>query len=108
MENGRVITACEQCIEIYAERSERQGKQIEPPCETCRVELHEENAEAVKIYRLIRGQVRTLGEHVIDIDHVALWQAIDRYKVKEPVRVFELVNKVFNYFLEKERENAGS
>jgi len=86
--NERVITACEQCIQIYAERSEREGRQIEPPCDTCRVTLLSENAEAVKIYRIIRGQVRTLGEQVIDLDHVALWQAIDRYRVKNPVRVF--------------------
>jgi hypothetical protein len=65
-----------------------------------------ENADAEKIYQITRGQVRSVGESVIDIDHVALWQAIDRYKVKEPVRVFELVNRVFHFFLSKERDNA--
>lgn len=65
-----------------------------------------ENAEAVKIYRIVRGQVRTLGEQVIDLDHVALWQAIDRYMVKNPVRVFEMVNSVFHHFLEKDRDES--
>lgn len=76
----------------------------EPPCETCRVELLEENAEAAKIYLTVQGQVRTVGDTVIDLDHVALWQAIDRYEVKKPLRVFELINRTFHYFLSKDRD----
>ena len=62
-----------------------------------------ENADAAQIYGMIRGQVRTLGEQVIDLDHVALWEAIDRYGVKDPVRCLELVNKVFHHFLGKNK-----
>jgi hypothetical protein len=76
----------------------------EPPCDTCRVELLEENAEAAKIYLTVQGQVRTVGDTVIDLDHVALWQAIDRYEVKKPLRVFELINRTFHYFLSKDRD----
>jgi len=79
----------------------------EPPCDTCRVDLLEENAEAAKIYNIIRGQIVTLGENIIDLNHLALWEAIDRYKVKEPVRVFELVNKVFHEFLSRERDASS-
>lgn len=93
---------------MWAERSERDGVLHEPPCETCRVDLLEENADAARIYQLIRGQIVTLGENVIDLNHVALWQAIDRYKVKEPVRVFELVNKVFHHFLDKDRDDGSN
>lgn len=96
---------------MWAERSERDGVNYDPPCETCRVILLEENADAARIYQLTRGQIVTWfnGEvdKVVDLNHVALWQAIDHYKVKEPVRVFELVNKVFHHFLAKERENAS-
>lgn len=76
----------------------------EPPCDTCRVDLLEENAEAAKIYLTVQGQVRTVGDTVIDLDHVALWQAIDRYEVKKPLRVFELINRTFHYFLSKDRD----
>lgn len=76
----------------------------EPPCETCRVELLEENAEAAKIYLTVQGQVRTVGDTVIDLDHLALWQAIDRYEVKKPLRVFELINRTFHYFLSRDRD----
>lgn len=92
---------------MYAERSERQGRELETPCETCRVILAEENFEAARIYNMIGGQVRTVGERIIDLDHVALWQAIDRYGVKNPVRVFEIVNSVFQHFLDKETDESS-
>jgi hypothetical protein len=66
--------------------------------------LAEENFEAAKIYNMIGGQVRTVGERIIDLDHVALWQAIDRYEVKKPLRVFELINRTFHYFLSKDMD----
>lgn len=93
---------------MYAERQAR-GIIGDPPCDTCRVELLPENAEAGQIYFTCRGQVVTEGMgEVIDINHVALWQAIDRYKVQEPLRVFELVNKVFHHFLAKEKDKSGT
>ena len=75
----------------------------EPPCETCRVDLLEENEDAAKIYNIVRGQVIATSEQIIDLNHLALWEAIDRYKVKEPIRCFELVNKVFHEFLSRDK-----
>jgi hypothetical protein len=96
---------------MWAERSEREGVLAEPPCYDCKVTLLEENADAARMYQLSRGQVITMfnGEidKVIDINHVALWQNIERYKARDPMRCFELVTKVFHYFLSKERENAS-
>jgi len=95
---------------MWRERNER-GIEGDPPCETCRVILMEENQDAAMIYQLCRGQVLTVfnGERTIvtDLNHVAVWMNIDRYKVKEPVRCFEAVNKVFHHFLNKEREERG-
>jgi len=84
------------------------AKKGEEACVKCRVILLPENEDAAKIYLLCRGQIVSVGENIYDINHVALWQAIDRYKVRDPVRVFELVTKVFHFFLGKERENAGN
>lgn len=92
---------------MWRERSDREGVEQAPPCETCWVTLLPENEDAARIYQITRGQIVTLGENVIDLNHVALWVAIDRYKVREPIRVFEKVNSVFHFFLEKDRENAG-
>jgi hypothetical protein len=70
------------------------------------VDLMEENADAAMVYHLTRGQIVTLGEHVVDISHPAVWQAIDRYKIADPIRCFELVNKVFHHMLKLDRENS--
>lgn len=83
------------------------AKQGESACDVCRTYLLGENADAARIYQLTRGQIVTLGENVIDLNHVALWQAIDRYKIKEPVKVFEAVNKVFHHFLAKDKDDAS-
>lgn len=93
--DGTVLTACDRCREVYGGRTPPE----EPPCDTCRVELMEENDEPARIYLISRGQVITSMGQTIDINHVALWENIDRYKIKEPVRCFELVNNVFHHFL---------
>jgi hypothetical protein len=80
------------------------AKKGEEACQRCRVILLEENADAAKIYNICRGQIVSVGENIFDINHVALWQAIDRYKVRDPVRVFELVTKVFHEFLSRDRD----
>ena len=64
----------------------------EPPCSTCRVEILPENAEALKIYLLIRGQYLMGFSGPVDINQMAIWEAIDRYHVKKPLEVFERVN----------------
>ena len=84
------------------------AKEGEAACLTCRVELMEENEEVANVYQATRGQVRTLGEQVIDIDHVALWQYIDRMKISDPIKIFRQVNNVFHHFLSKDMEKNAS
>lgn len=72
----------------------------DPPCKDCRVDLLDENRDAAKIYQITRGQVIAVGDQVIDIDQAAVWTAIDRYGIPDPVRCFELVNTVFHYMLD--------
>ena len=66
-----------------------------------------ENRETADIYMLSKRQVVTVGEQVIDINHIALWGNIERLKVADPVGCFFLVNRVFHHFLNKEREARG-
>lgn len=40
---------------------------------------------------------------VVDINHLAVWEAIDRYQVSNPVRCFELVLKAFSHTIEDVR-----
>ncbi len=83
----------------------------EPPCETCRVDLENDNHEAAMIYGIVKRQVVTLfnGEHdeIIDLNHCAVWEAIDHYKVKDGLRCFEMIMKTFYHFLNERRQRQG-
>jgi len=50
---------------------------------------------------MVRGQVIIQGEcgQVTDINHLAIWAAIDNYKVIARTEVFEKVQKIFHHFL---------
>jgi len=58
------------------------------------------------VWSLISDQliVSGLGE-VIGLNHLAVWEVIDRYKVSNPVRTFEKIIKVFRYFQENKKES---
>ena len=70
-----------------------------PPCESCRVELKVGNEEAARIYRMVRGQVLTMHngkqDVVVDLNHLAVWAAIDAYGVRDRIGCFEKVLRLF-------------
>ncbi len=78
----------------------------EPPCETCRVDLMEENREAVEMYMLVKRQVITAGEtnEVIDLNYQTVKTMMDLYRVKDQRAVFQKVCAAFHHFLNKDRE----
>lgn len=101
------LTACDQCRTMWEERNAR-GVAGSPDCETCRVELLEDNYIPAEIYQLIRGQIKLYftGEsnHELDLDHNALWSMIDHHpKVKNHWEVFIRVYHTYQFFL-KERQ----
>ena len=86
---------------MYAHRKPPQ----EPPCDTCRVELAEANEDAAHIYRIVCGQVITRFDgQVVDLNHLAVWAAIDGYEVKDRRGCFEKVLKTFYFFLNEQRD----
>lgn len=92
--------ACPGCQDLYAKRKPPQS----PPCDTCRTELLEENEDAAEIYHIVRGQVITRFDgQIIDLNHLAVWAAIDGYGVKDRQGCFEKVLKVFYHFLNENR-----
>lgn len=105
-DDGTVIEACDRCREIYKKRM----IPSEPPCETCRVDLMEENETAARIFQTVRGQVRTMwnGEQdiVFDLDHCAVWATIDAYRVSDRVGMFDKIRHCFFHFLNEERRNG--
>jgi hypothetical protein len=88
---------------MHAERT----PPTEPPCDTCRVELMDENSDAGRIYMLCNRQVITAGEanEVIDLNYQTLKTVMDLYNVDRQKECFEVVIGTFHHFLAKEREN---
>jgi len=67
---------------MWEERSQREGKQLYPPCDDCGVvELHKDNLVAARIYQIVRNQVRLAfnGQYSqeLDLDFTAVWDTID-------------------------------
>lgn len=62
-----------------------------PPCDNCRVDILPENSDALKIYMITRNQYIMSFSGPVDINQLAVWEAIDRFNVKKPVEVFERV-----------------
>jgi len=110
LNDGSVLTKCDQCRTMYSERT----PPGDPPCETCWVELLEENKQAAYIYQIVCGQVRTSfnGERdvVVDLDFNAVFNIIDRYPggVRNKWECFEKVMSVFYHFLREGNKNESS
>jgi hypothetical protein len=102
LQDGSVLTKCDQCRQIYSERTPPE----EPPCATCRVDLFDDNEDAARIFQIVRRQVVTRFngqvDVVIDINHVALWQAIDGYGVRDRRGCFEKVLRLFHELLREQ------
>ncbi len=66
-----------------------------------------ENEDVARIYMTVRGQVRTRfnGKYddIIDLDHNAVWAAIDAYGIQDRVGTFEKVMALFFARLNEER-----
>jgi len=95
-DDGRVLTRCDQCRQMYAERTPPGT----PPCKTCRVELKEENEDAAAVYFLTRRQVVTVGAgQVVDISIPAVKIAMDLYGVKDQRDCLNRIRRVFHHYL---------
>lgn len=105
LEDGRVLTKCDQCRQMYAERKPPGT----PPCESCRVELKVDNEDAARIFQTVRGQIITRhnGQYdvVIDLNHIAVWAAIDAYGVLDRTGTFEKVLTLFHHLLKEQQES---
>ena len=80
-------------------------------CQECLPPLMEENLDAVKVYLLCRKQLvfAGMGEPV-DINHLAVHEAMRLYRVRDRQDCFERVLAVSSHMLEKlaeERDQKG-
>ncbi len=78
-----------------------------PPCDECREILLPENMEIARVYISVRGQVIASLGGIIDINHLAVDAAINRYHIKDKQRCFDQVVKVFHHFLKEQQDQRG-
>ena len=101
--NGTVLTKCDQCRAMYAERNPPQ----EPPCETCIVDLLPENRSAAEIYMICRNQVIVAGMgQILDISIPAIKIVMDLYNIQDQKKCLNKVRAVFYHFLKDQEKNA--
>ncbi len=74
------------------------------PCETCRIELMEENTEAAICYMQARGQVITVGERVVDLSIPAVKILMDQLEIKNQRECMAKIFRTFHHFLNKQRQ----
>ena len=72
-----------------------------PPCDTCRVDLMDQNKEAAEVYMLTKGQVITRGMdgQVVDVSIPAVKIAMDLLGVVDQRACLAKVRKTFFQFL---------
>lgn len=75
----------------------------DPPCGSCREVLLPENDDAGEVFSMVRNQVISIGESVVDINHIAVDAAIQRLGVENASACFHKVVRVFHNVLNDRR-----
>ena len=91
---------CPGCWEIYDSRKPPEM----PPCETCKIELLEENADAGAIYNLVKRQVIISMDTVIDLNYGTVIEIMKLYGIKNQKQCLNKVIHTFHHFLRKRKE----
>jgi len=65
------------------------------------------NEDAWRVYQTVRDQiiVSPMGG-AVSINHLAIWEFLDRYEIRNPLRVFEQVCRVAGEMIADQNENA--
>jgi hypothetical protein len=94
---------CDGCKETYS----RKNPPEEPPCEICREEPFEENRDAVRIFSVIKNQLILGFGGPIDINHMAIHEAMKLYKIKNKRECFEKILRISGWWIKKLSEDKG-
>jgi len=88
------------CKAIYAKRTPPE----KPPCQHCRAELWEENADAGRVFMICRHQYVTAEQGgVVDISIPAVLKVMTELAVQDRGKCLERVHRVSSHFL-RERQ----
>jgi hypothetical protein len=77
--------SCDTCKKMHEQKGEL------PDCETCLPELMPSNQDALNVYQSTQNQLIMSFGGPISINHLAVWEWIDRYGINDPINVFEKV-----------------
>lgn len=103
LDDGRVLTRCDQCRSMHGERSPPN----DPPCETCWVELKKENEDALQIFYVIQDQFLMGQNGPIAINHLAIHSAMELYGIQNRRDCFEKVLRLSRWNIEKINSRGG-
>ena len=57
------------------------------------------------VWSLVNDQLIVSGTgEIIGLNHLAVWEVIDRYHISNPNRTFEKILKIFRHFQENKKE----
>jgi len=100
---------CEECKAVFLPNhwdtaEDKKRKAPGPPCDTCKPEYLEINADAIQIYQICSGQLimAPMGGP-IDINILAVKTAMDLYEIEDQK---ECLEKVLFIFREMKQQNS--
>jgi len=84
---------CDTCRAVKAEY----GKV--PDCDKCLADippLDFANVDALRVWNLVQDQTIVAADgQVVAINHLAVWRIIDEYEIKDRIKTFEKVLRIF-------------
>ncbi len=79
----------------------------EPPCETCKEIPFKENEDALNIFFLVRYQLIMGMNGPVEINHLAIHEAMKLYEVKKPQECFEKVLILSRWWINEITDKGG-
>ena len=78
-----------------------------PDCENCIPPLIPDNEDAFQVYQQTHSQYILSGMGgPVDINHLPVWEYIDRYEIEDPLGCFEIVVAVSRHMINAMNEEA--
>jgi hypothetical protein len=65
----------------------------------CRPALFDENEDAITLYSIVQNQWIMGSGGPVDINHIAVWEAIDRHPVRDGLETFKKILALSRWML---------
>jgi hypothetical protein len=78
-----------------------------PPCDKCRVDPIDENRDAIEIFLVIQSQMIMGPSGPVDLNHLAIHEAMKLYKIKNRTDCFNKVRTLGHWWVDRLRTRDG-